>query len=90
LDYLVLECLAERTLADGYKKMMLGGEGYDSRSLSLSLSLSLPLPPSLSFCYLFILCFELSVASNCISFSVSTVIIILGTVAIPPFYFENV
>jgi hypothetical protein len=35
LDSIVLECLAERTLADGYKKMMLGGEGYDPRSLSI-------------------------------------------------------
>ncbi|XP_073045144.1 uncharacterized protein [Primulina eburnea] len=31
LDYLVLECLAERTLAERYCTMQLGGEGYDPR-----------------------------------------------------------
>ncbi|RDY13128.1 hypothetical protein CR513_01986 [Mucuna pruriens] len=30
LNYLVLECLAERTLADRYQIMMSGGDGYDS------------------------------------------------------------
>lgn len=38
LDYLVLECLAERTLADRYQVMMTGGKGYDSRSILLSLN----------------------------------------------------
>lgn len=33
LDYLVLECLAERTLADRYQMMMSGGDGFDSRSM---------------------------------------------------------
>ncbi|KAJ4805817.1 hypothetical protein LUZ62_018383 [Rhynchospora pubera] len=42
LNYIVLECLAERTLADGYKKMMLGGEGYDPR-IREWMSLLLPL-----------------------------------------------
>lgn len=32
LNYLVLECLAERTLADRYQIMMSGGDGYDSQS----------------------------------------------------------
>ncbi|KAG8080681.1 hypothetical protein GUJ93_ZPchr0007g4932 [Zizania palustris] len=31
LNYLVLECLAERTLADRYQIMMSGGKGYDPR-----------------------------------------------------------
>ncbi|KAK9144961.1 hypothetical protein Sjap_004864 [Stephania japonica] len=31
LDYLVLECLAERTLADRYQQMLAGGVGYDPR-----------------------------------------------------------
>ncbi|XP_072984192.1 uncharacterized protein [Typha latifolia] len=31
LDYLVLECLAERTLADHYQNMVSGGKGYDPR-----------------------------------------------------------
>ncbi|KAL5569151.1 hypothetical protein UlMin_025726 [Ulmus minor] len=31
LNYLVLECLAERTLADRYQAMVYGGNGYDSR-----------------------------------------------------------
>ncbi|XP_042398738.1 uncharacterized protein LOC121989023 isoform X3 [Zingiber officinale] len=31
LDYLVLECLAERTLAERYQLMMSGGKGYDTR-----------------------------------------------------------
>lgn len=32
LNYLVLECLAERTLADHYQIMMSGGDGYDSQN----------------------------------------------------------
>jgi hypothetical protein len=31
LDYLVLECLAERTLADSIDRMRTGGKGYDTR-----------------------------------------------------------
>ncbi|KAG4982432.1 hypothetical protein JHK87_027181 [Glycine soja] len=31
LNYLVLECLAERTLVDRYQIMMSGGDGYDSQ-----------------------------------------------------------
>ncbi|XP_057980079.1 uncharacterized protein LOC131165917 isoform X3 [Malania oleifera] len=31
INYLVLECLAERTLADRYQEMLAGGDGYDSR-----------------------------------------------------------
>lgn len=37
LNYLVLECLAERTLADRFQIMLSGGHGYDSRSMFLSL-----------------------------------------------------
>ena len=37
LDYLVLECLAERTLADRYQAMVSGGQGYDPRSMMLYL-----------------------------------------------------
>ncbi|KAL5981563.1 hypothetical protein ACLOJK_015625 [Asimina triloba] len=33
LDYLVLECLAERTLADRYQVMMKGGKGFDPRTV---------------------------------------------------------
>lgn len=33
LDYLVLECLAERTLAERYHAMKSGGKGYDPRSM---------------------------------------------------------
>lgn len=32
LNYLILECLAERTLADRYQIMVSGGDGYDSHS----------------------------------------------------------
>lgn len=35
LNYLVLECLAERTLAERYQTMFSGGDGYDSRSMSM-------------------------------------------------------
>jgi len=31
LNYLVLECLAERTLADRFRIMVSGGKGYDPR-----------------------------------------------------------
>ena len=34
LNYLVLECLAERTLADRYQAMVYRGNGYDSWSKS--------------------------------------------------------
>ena len=33
LDYLVLECLAERTLAERYQASKSGGKGYDPRSM---------------------------------------------------------
>ncbi|XP_074584033.1 uncharacterized protein LOC141840050 isoform X2 [Curcuma longa] len=42
LDYLVLECLAERTLAERYQLMMSGGKGYDTR-ISDWMSILLPL-----------------------------------------------
>ncbi|GLT60667.1 hypothetical protein SLA2020_334240 [Shorea laevis] len=42
LNYLVLECLAERTLAERYQVMMSGGDGYDSR-ISEWMSRLLPL-----------------------------------------------
>uniref|UniRef100_A0A0D9Y4L9 Uncharacterized protein n=1 Tax=Oryza glumipatula TaxID=40148 RepID=A0A0D9Y4L9_9ORYZ len=42
LNYLVLECLAERTLADRYQIMMSGGKGYDPR-VKEWLSVLLPL-----------------------------------------------
>ncbi|KAL0907524.1 hypothetical protein M5K25_021939 [Dendrobium thyrsiflorum] len=42
LDYLVLECLAERTLADRYHLMAAGQKGYDPRSMPFSLSIYSP------------------------------------------------
>ncbi|ESW07027.1 hypothetical protein PHAVU_010G096000 [Phaseolus vulgaris] len=42
LNYLVLECLAERTLVDRYQIMMSGGDGYDSQ-ISSWMSMLLPL-----------------------------------------------
>lgn len=36
LNYLVLECLAERTLADRYRIMVSGGKGYDPRGTLLT------------------------------------------------------
>ncbi|KAK2650314.1 hypothetical protein Ddye_017803 [Dipteronia dyeriana] len=42
LNYLVLECLAERTLADRFQVMLSGGDGYDSR-ISEWMRLLLPL-----------------------------------------------
>lgn len=35
LNYLVLECLAERTLSDRYQAMKFGGVGFDPRSMYL-------------------------------------------------------
>ena len=35
LNYLVLECLAERTLAERYQFMVSGGDGFDSWSMCL-------------------------------------------------------
>ncbi|XP_038979685.1 uncharacterized protein LOC103712139 isoform X2 [Phoenix dactylifera] len=49
LDYLVLECLAERTLADRFQVMMTGGKGYDSR-ISDWMSLLLPLAVERGVC----------------------------------------
>ncbi|TXG62873.1 hypothetical protein EZV62_009867 [Acer yangbiense] len=42
LNYIVLECLAERTLADRFQVMLSGGDGYDSR-ISEWMRLLLPL-----------------------------------------------
>jgi len=42
LNYIVLECLAERTLADCYRLMMSGGKGFDPR-VKKWLSVLLPL-----------------------------------------------
>lgn len=33
LNYIVLECLAERTLADRYQVMLSGGKGFDPRGI---------------------------------------------------------
>lgn len=52
LDYLVLECLAERTLADRYQIMMSGGDGFDPRSMLRSFSF--PLTHLLSFTHFYI------------------------------------
>ncbi|MQM14850.1 hypothetical protein Taro_047784, partial [Colocasia esculenta] len=49
LDYLVLECLAERTLADRYQITMSGGKGFDPR-ISEWMSLLLPLSVEKSVC----------------------------------------
>ncbi|KAG9441140.1 hypothetical protein H6P81_016994 [Aristolochia fimbriata] len=49
LDYLVLECLAERTLADRYQTMMCGDDGFDSRILDW-MSLLLPLAVQQGVC----------------------------------------
>ncbi|XP_077223520.1 propionyl-CoA carboxylase [Tasmannia lanceolata] len=49
LDYLVLECLAERTLAERYQVMMSGGDGYDSQ-ISDWMSLLLPLAVERGVC----------------------------------------
>ncbi|KAL9668782.1 hypothetical protein QQ045_006322 [Rhodiola kirilowii] len=49
LDYLVLECLAERTLADRYQAMVAGGDGFDPR-ISEWISLLLPLAVERGVC----------------------------------------
>ncbi|KAK6142835.1 hypothetical protein DH2020_023183 [Rehmannia glutinosa] len=49
LDYLVLECLAERTLAERYSAMKSGGKGYDSR-ISEWMQLLLPLAVERGVC----------------------------------------
>ncbi|XP_042964215.1 uncharacterized protein LOC122298508 isoform X1 [Carya illinoinensis] len=49
LNYLVLECLAERTLAERYQVMVSGGDGYDSR-ISDWMSLLLPLAMERRIC----------------------------------------
>ncbi|CAH9078020.1 unnamed protein product [Cuscuta epithymum] len=49
LDYLVLECLAERTLADHHRSMKSGGKGYDPR-ISEWMQLLLPLAVERGVC----------------------------------------
>ncbi|VFQ76394.1 unnamed protein product [Cuscuta campestris] len=49
LDYLVLECLAERTLAEHYRSMKSGGKGYDPR-ISEWMQLLLPLAVERGVC----------------------------------------
>ncbi|KAJ0901675.1 hypothetical protein HanPSC8_Chr08g0328101 [Helianthus annuus] len=47
LNYLVLECSAERTLADRYQEVLSGGEGFDPRNRA-TLLIAYPLT---IFCY---------------------------------------
>ncbi|XP_022147383.1 uncharacterized protein LOC111016330 isoform X1 [Momordica charantia] len=49
LNYLILECLAERTLADRYQVMLSGGSGYDSK-ISDWMKLLLPLAVKRNIC----------------------------------------
>ncbi|KAI3711376.1 hypothetical protein L2E82_41416 [Cichorium intybus] len=49
LNYLVLECLAERTLADRYQAVKSGGDGYDPR-ISEWMELLLPLAVERGVC----------------------------------------
>lgn len=56
LHYLVLECLAERTLADRFQIMSAGGDGYDSRSMFFFYSI------------IFIFCFFFKKLTNIIIF----------------------
>ncbi|KAM5555255.1 hypothetical protein ABKV19_023247 [Rosa sericea] len=49
LNYIVLECLAERTLAERYQVMVSGGDGYDSR-ISDWMRLLLPLAVERGIC----------------------------------------
>ncbi|GAV76466.1 DUF1446 domain-containing protein [Cephalotus follicularis] len=49
LNYLVLECLAERTLAERYQIMLSGGDGYDSH-ISDWMRLLLPLAVERGIC----------------------------------------
>ncbi|KAI3800511.1 hypothetical protein L1987_28602 [Smallanthus sonchifolius] len=49
LNYLVLECLAERTLADRYQAVKSGGDGYDPR-ISEWMQLLLPLAVERGVC----------------------------------------
>ncbi|KAK4266817.1 hypothetical protein QN277_023687 [Acacia crassicarpa] len=49
LNYLVLECLAERTLADRYQIMVSGGDGYDSQ-ISVWIRTLLPLAAERGTC----------------------------------------
>ncbi|XP_078427462.1 propionyl-CoA carboxylase isoform X2 [Wolffia australiana] len=49
LDYIVLECLAERTLADRYQTMMSGGDGFDPR-ITEWMSLLLPISVEKGVC----------------------------------------
>nr|GLL25297.1 uncharacterized protein LOC109171624 isoform X2 [Ipomoea trifida] len=49
LDYLVLECLAERTLAERYQSIKSGGKGYDPR-ISDWMQLLLPLAMEKGVC----------------------------------------
>lgn len=49
LDYLVLECLAERTLAERCQAMKSGGKGYDPR-ISEWMQLLLPLAAANGVC----------------------------------------
>eukprot|EP00268_Persea_americana_P037390 TRINITY_DN3701_c0_g1_i10.p1 TRINITY_DN3701_c0_g1~~TRINITY_DN3701_c0_g1_i10.p1 ORF type:complete len:397 (+),score=90.89 TRINITY_DN3701_c0_g1_i10:189-1379(+) len=49
LDYLVLECLAERTLADRFQAMMSGGDGFDPKIVDW-MTLLLPLAVERGVC----------------------------------------
>lgn len=51
LNYLVLECLAERTLSDHYKAMKSGGVGFDPRSMYLLVVSSIFKDPCTLLCH---------------------------------------
>lgn len=66
LDYLVLECLAERTLAERYQAMKCGGEGYDPRSMYFLLSSYFCFITEKHFKFLYLVCLFVSIDRNVI------------------------
>lgn len=60
LNYLVLECLAERTLSDLYQAMKFGGDGFDPRSMCFCSCLI----NALSLCWLLIYTLVCSYSEN--------------------------
>ncbi|KAF6144274.1 hypothetical protein GIB67_024501 [Kingdonia uniflora] len=87
LDYLVLECLAERTLADRYQVMVSGGDGYDPR-ISDWMGLLLPLAVERGTCIIT----NMGASKNVLSLSLHVVYFTLYTVSFVPgmFFGEEV
>lgn len=68
LNYIVLECLAERTLAERYQAMASGGDGYDSNSMFMLLSIVLNSSLFMFYFWVFSKVFNFQFQNGCLCY----------------------